>query len=47
MTGCRLVAIDKRRFLFLVQQTPSFALDVMKVITERLRMMNQRAMESV
>ena len=41
-TACRLVSIDERRFLFLVQQTPNFALHVMKVIAERLRAMNQR-----
>lgn len=39
---CRLVRIDERRFRFLVQQTPNFALDVMKVIVERLRAMNAR-----
>lgn len=38
--------IDKRRFLFLIQQTPNFALDVMKVIAERLRAMNHYALES-
>src|SRR4029077_12131981 len=27
-----LVAIDRKRFLFLVQQTPFFALDVMRVM---------------
>jgi len=43
-TACRLVSIDERRFLFLVQQTPNFALDVMKVIAERLRAMNQRVL---
>jgi CRP-like cAMP-binding protein len=41
-TDCRLVAIDERRFRFLVQQTPHFALDVMKVIADRLRAMNAR-----
>jgi CRP-like cAMP-binding protein len=45
-TACRLVAIDKRRFLFLVQQTPNFALDVMKVIAERLRAMNHHIMDA-
>lgn len=45
-TNCRLVMIDKRRFLFLIQQTPNFALDVMKVIAERLRAMNHYALES-
>lgn len=45
-TVCRLVVIDKRRFLFLVQQTPNFALDVMKVLADRLRAMNLYAIES-
>lgn len=41
-SACRLVPIDERRFHFLVQQTPNFALAVMRVIAERLRAMNQR-----
>jgi CRP-like cAMP-binding protein len=32
-----VVPIDERRFLFLVQQTPFFALNVMRVMAERLR----------
>jgi CRP/FNR family cyclic AMP-dependent transcriptional regulator len=36
-TDCELVAIDLRRFLFLVQQTPNFAIHVMHVMAERLR----------
>lgn len=36
-TDCVLQAIDKRRFLFLVQETPLFAIRVMKVLAERLR----------
>ena len=32
-----VVAVDERRFLFLVQQTPFFALNVMRVMAERLR----------
>ena len=32
-----LVPIDQKRFLFLVQQTPKFALAVMKTLSERLR----------
>lgn len=43
ITDCRLVAIDKHRFLFLIQQTPNFALEVMKVIADRLRAMNRHA----
>ena len=36
-TAVRLVAIDERRFHFLVQQTPFFALQVMRIMSERLR----------
>jgi CRP/FNR family transcriptional regulator, cyclic AMP receptor protein len=36
-TDCRVVEIPERRFLFLTQQTPHFALDVMRVIAQRLR----------
>jgi CRP-like cAMP-binding protein len=35
-TDCRLAVVSERRFLFLVQQTPLFALHVMQVIAERL-----------
>jgi CRP/FNR family cyclic AMP-dependent transcriptional regulator len=34
---CKFVPIDRRRFNFLVQQTPNFALHVMRVIANRLR----------
>jgi CRP/FNR family transcriptional regulator, cyclic AMP receptor protein len=33
----KLVPISKKRFLFLVQQTPFFSLDVMSIMAERLR----------
>ncbi len=36
-TDCRLVPIDERRFMFLVQQTPFFAIQVMRVMADRLR----------
>jgi len=39
-TDCELVAIDMRRFLFLVQQTPNFAIHVMHVMADRLRNTN-------
>lgn len=41
-TPCKLVVIPERRFLFLVQQTPYFALQIMKVMADRLRKMNAR-----
>jgi len=36
-TVCTLVPVSQRRFTFLVQQTPFFALQVMRVMSERLR----------
>jgi len=40
-TDCDFVAIDEKRFLYLVQQTPYFATQVMRVLAERLRAANQ------
>src|SRR5262249_7124320 len=31
-TDCEVVRIDRRRFLFLVQQTPNFALQIMAIL---------------
>jgi CRP/FNR family transcriptional regulator, cyclic AMP receptor protein len=39
---CVVIPIDHKRFLFLVQQTPFFALKVMRVMCRRLKAMNQR-----
>ena len=39
-TDCKLVAIDEHRFMFLVQQTPNFAINVMKIMVERIRKLN-------
>jgi CRP/FNR family transcriptional regulator, cyclic AMP receptor protein len=36
-TDCTLAPIDRPRFLFLVQQTPYFAVQVMQALAERLR----------
>ena len=36
-TDCELVALDERRFQYLVSMTPYFAQAVMKVMAERLR----------
>jgi CRP-like cAMP-binding protein len=40
-TDCEFVAVDEKRFLFLVQQTPFFATQVMRVMADRLRAVNQ------
>jgi len=36
-TDCEVVPIDDRRFLFLVQQTPHFALKLLRTLADRLR----------
>jgi CRP/FNR family transcriptional regulator, cyclic AMP receptor protein len=37
VTDTKLAVIDRHRFLFLVQETPMFALQVMSSIADRLR----------
>ncbi len=39
--ACHLIAIPEKRFLFMVHETLYFALDVMRIHSERLRVMNQ------
>jgi CRP/FNR family transcriptional regulator, cyclic AMP receptor protein len=36
-SDCRFFPIERERFNFLVQQTPNFALHVMRVMADRLR----------
>ena len=45
-TDARVVAVDERRFLFLVQQTPNFSLHLMRVLSERLRRMDRLVAQS-
>jgi CRP/FNR family cyclic AMP-dependent transcriptional regulator len=41
-TDCKLVPITRKRFEFLVQQTPHFALQLMRIMADRLRRMDNR-----
>jgi len=41
-TACKLAVLPEKRFLFMVQQRPDFALQIMKVMADRLRRMNAR-----
>lgn len=41
-TACELAVIPEKRFLFMVAQQPHFALEIMKVMADRLRKMNER-----
>jgi CRP/FNR family transcriptional regulator, cyclic AMP receptor protein len=40
--NCEIIPIDERLFVILVQDAPYFALDVMRVLADRIRNMNQR-----
>jgi CRP/FNR family transcriptional regulator, cyclic AMP receptor protein len=42
-TAAKVVPIDKKRFLFLLQNTPNFASQVMQIMAERLRAMDTEA----
>lgn len=41
-TSARLVPVNRRRFEFMVQETPFFASAVMKILADRLRRTNAR-----
>ena len=41
-TDSRVVRLDEKRFQFLVQQTPNFAVQVMRIMAARLRRMDTR-----
>jgi CRP/FNR family transcriptional regulator, cyclic AMP receptor protein len=41
ITDVELVAVSEKQFLFLVSQTPYFALKVMRVLAQRLRATNK------
>src|SRR5262245_21783525 len=36
-TDCRLVPVDEKQFVYLVHQSPYFAIQVMRVLADRLR----------
>jgi CRP/FNR family cyclic AMP-dependent transcriptional regulator len=40
-SDCEVVPIDEKRFLALVEEIPAFALDLMKLLAQRLRTMDQ------
>jgi CRP/FNR family transcriptional regulator, cyclic AMP receptor protein len=42
-TDCKVVPIDEKRFAYMVQETPHFAIHVMEVMAERLRYMDSMA----
>ncbi|NJN84294.1 MAG: cyclic nucleotide-binding domain-containing protein [Caldilineaceae bacterium] len=39
-TACKLAPVNQHRFLYLIQNTPFFALQVMSIMAERIRRKN-------
>lgn len=46
-TDCEFAVIDRKRFGFLVDETPTFAVDVMRVMAQRLKQCDQRLMQAL
>ena len=44
-TVCQLLPIDEPRFLSLVQQRPQFSLEIMRMLADRLRKMDERIVD--
>jgi CRP/FNR family transcriptional regulator, cyclic AMP receptor protein len=42
-TDCKLMAVNQKRFAFLIQQKPQFALHIMRILVERIRWMDHQA----
>lgn len=45
-TDCQLVPINGEKFIYLVRETPYFALEVMQIMAQRLRRMDREAQAS-
>jgi CRP/FNR family cyclic AMP-dependent transcriptional regulator len=42
-TDCRVLPVNQKRFLYMVQETPFFAIEVMTTMCERIRRLNQQS----
>jgi CRP/FNR family transcriptional regulator, cyclic AMP receptor protein len=40
-TDCTVIPINEKHFLFMVEETPFFALTVLRTLTKRLRRMDE------
>jgi CRP-like cAMP-binding protein len=44
-SSCKLVPIDEKTFRFLIKQTPDFALQVMTIMADRIRGLDEQLLE--
>jgi CRP-like cAMP-binding protein len=47
LSHCKFVVVDKKRFQFLVDETPGFAIEVMRMMAGRLRLTDLRVIDSL
>ena len=47
LADCEFAVIDRKRFQFLVDETPRFAIDVMRVMAQRLKQCDQRLVQAI
>jgi CRP-like cAMP-binding protein len=45
-TYCKFVILDKRRFQFLVDETPGFAIEIIRIMAHRLRDCDMRFLQT-
>lgn len=45
-TDCKFVLIDKGHFQFLVDETPGFAMEVMRILVQRLKKCDRRLIQT-
>jgi CRP/FNR family cyclic AMP-dependent transcriptional regulator len=46
VTPCKFVIVDAKRFHFLVDESPGFAIEIMRVIAQRLKKTSLRVLQS-
>jgi CRP-like cAMP-binding protein len=45
MTNCKFVIVDKKRFHFLIDETPGFATEVIRILAKRLKECDSRVIQ--
>lgn len=45
-TDCKFIIIDRHRFLFLIDETPGFAVEVIRIMARRLRECDMRVLQT-
>jgi len=46
ITDCKFVVVDEKRFHFLIDETPGFATEVIRIMAQRLKESNMRVLKT-